>query len=69
VRCCLCCLKKKDKLSSDIDANLLDRKPTLKKKPKDDLDNKDNSTGFGDDISGKQMAINAYNILIKMFAK
>jgi hypothetical protein len=41
----------------------------LKKKPKNNLDSKDNSIGFGDDISGKQMAINMYNILIKVLVK
>jgi hypothetical protein len=41
----------------------------LKKKPKDDLDSEDDSTGFGGDISGKQMAINVYNTLIKVLAK
>jgi predicted outer membrane repeat protein len=41
----------------------------LKKKPKDDLDNKNNSTSFGGGISGKQMTIDAYNTLIKMLAK
>jgi hypothetical protein len=41
----------------------------LKKKPKDDLDSKDNSTGFGDSISKKQMAMNVYNTLIKVLVK
>jgi hypothetical protein len=33
------------------------------------LDSEDGGTGFGDSISGKQMAINAYNTLIKVLAK
>jgi hypothetical protein len=41
----------------------------LKKKPKDDSDSKDNNTGFGDNISEKQITINVYNMLIKMLAK
>jgi hypothetical protein len=41
----------------------------LKKKLKDDLDSKDNSIGFGSDISGKQIIINVYNTLIKIFVK
>jgi hypothetical protein len=41
----------------------------LKKKPKDDLDSKDGDTGFGGGISGKQMAMDAYNMLMKMLAK
>jgi hypothetical protein len=67
--CCLCCLKKENKLSSDINADLLDKKPVFKKKLKDNLDNKDNNTGFNSSISGKQMTINIYNTLIKIFAK
>jgi hypothetical protein len=41
----------------------------LKKKPKNNSDSKDNSTGFGGDISEKQIAIDVYNTLIKMFIK
>jgi hypothetical protein len=41
----------------------------FKKKPKDDLDNKGNSTGFGNNISRKQITINVYNILIKVLVK
>jgi hypothetical protein len=41
----------------------------LKKKPKDNSDNKDNNTGFDNNISRKQMAINVYNTLIKVLAK
>jgi hypothetical protein len=40
----------------------------LKKKLKNDLDSKDSSTGFGDNISGKQIAIDVYNTLIKVLA-
>jgi hypothetical protein len=62
-------LKKKDKLSSDINTDLPDKKPVLKKKPKNNLDSENNSTGFSGDISGKQIAINTYNTLIKMLVK
>jgi hypothetical protein len=41
----------------------------LKKKPKDDSDNEDSDTGFGGGISGKQIAMDAYNTLIKVLAK
>jgi hypothetical protein len=41
----------------------------FKKKPKDNLNNKDNNTGFGDNISEKQMTINMYNTLIKVLIK
>jgi hypothetical protein len=41
----------------------------LKKKLKNDLDSKDSGTGFDNSISGKQMAINVYNTLIKVLAK
>jgi hypothetical protein len=41
----------------------------LKKKPKNDLDSKNDDTGFGGDISGKQMAIDTYNTLIKVLVK
>jgi hypothetical protein len=41
----------------------------LKKKLKNDLDSKDSDTGFGDSISEKQIAIDMYNTLIKVFAK
>jgi hypothetical protein len=41
----------------------------LKKKPKDNSDNKNNNTSFGDNINKKQIAINVYNILIKMLVK
>jgi hypothetical protein len=41
----------------------------LKKKPKDDLDSKDSDTSFGSDISGKQIVINTFNMLIKMLVK
>jgi hypothetical protein len=33
------------------------------------LDSEDSDTGFGDSMSGKQMAINVYNTLIKVLAK
>jgi hypothetical protein len=62
-------LEKEDKLGLNINTDLLDRKLTLKKKPKDNLDSKDSDTGFGDNISRKQMAMNAYNILIKVLVK
>jgi hypothetical protein len=69
--CAVACvvLKEEDKLGLDIDADLLDKKLVLKKKLKDDLNNEDDSIGFGGGISGKQMAINAYNTLIKMLVK
>jgi hypothetical protein len=41
----------------------------FKKKPKDNLDSENNSTGFGDNISKKQITINMYNILIKILVK
>jgi hypothetical protein len=41
----------------------------LKKKPKNNLDSENNNTSFGNDISGKQIAIDVYNMLIKMLAK
>jgi hypothetical protein len=41
----------------------------LKKKPKNDLNNKNNNTGFNNNISGKQITINVYNTLIKMLVK
>jgi hypothetical protein len=41
----------------------------LKKKLKDDLNSEDSNTGFSSGISGKQMAINMYNTLIKMLVK
>jgi hypothetical protein len=47
----------------------LNKKPALKKKPKNDLDNKDSNTGFGGGINGKQMAIDTYNTLIKVLVK
>jgi hypothetical protein len=62
-------LEKKDKLSLNINTDLLDKKPMLKKKLKNNLNSKDSDIGFSDNISKKQMTINMYNILIKMFAK
>jgi hypothetical protein len=41
----------------------------FKKKPKNDSDSEDSGTGFGDGISGKQMAMDAYNTLMKVLAK
>jgi hypothetical protein len=41
----------------------------LKKKLKDDLNSEDSNTSFNSDISGKQMAINMYNTLIKILVK
>jgi hypothetical protein len=41
----------------------------LKKKPKDDSDSEDGGTGFGGGMSEKQMAMDAYNTLMKVLAK
>jgi hypothetical protein len=41
----------------------------FKKKPKDNLDNKNNNTGFDSDIRGKQIVIDVYNTLIKVLVK
>jgi hypothetical protein len=41
----------------------------LKKKPKDNSNSKNSDTGFNGDINGKQIAINVYNMLIKVLAK
>jgi hypothetical protein len=41
----------------------------LKKKLKNDLDSENNSISFDNNISKKQIAINTYNILIKVFVK
>jgi hypothetical protein len=41
----------------------------LKKKPKDNLNSEDNNTDFNSNISKKQIAINIYNMLIKVLVK
>jgi hypothetical protein len=41
----------------------------FKKKPKNNSDNKNNNTGFDNNISRKQIAIDVYNTLIKMLIK
>jgi hypothetical protein len=41
----------------------------FKKKLKNDLNSEDGGTGFGGGISRKQIIINTYNTLIKVFVK
>jgi hypothetical protein len=41
----------------------------LKKRLKNNLNNKNYTTGFNNNIGKKQIVINIYNMLIKMFIK